>query len=556
MGVVPMLWMVAAVGVGYGWTPDGAGGVEYVIQISPEKFDQAKESGEISSTIAPEVRGSVSRVVVRVGEGRLERITPAELSEPKADGGASSANDPAVAPDDLVAVPIPEIDDSGPAIAIGGARSLAGQIGRNAVESVMKPAPQGGAGPTEDSDQAGGSTFSYPQSVGVGGPPPAAVEEAGTAGDSQQSSPGEALSNRTRQEASGAIDDLRQRAAGWSNEVADRAGNATRDAVRSVLPQDPPSVRGDRAVTATPQGTVDAGASADGRSASGSAMVGAPVGARGDGPSTAPTAERAASPWYTENSPAPERAEAAPESHASNGQPVGGSMRDSTDQPAQQPRAAAGSRGAEGDRPNRSVTGSFGRMPAGFSSSQGTTAQASRGQGQAPSEGDSQTSPRAANASQDSRPAGRSAQPSIQYAQARGGEAQGVEAQEAYQPKTRQPQRQFSSETAAGRAPSADPRTELQTPTARGEKPHEFARRDAETTAPSAEAPDWERESRSAAGPQRGAKTVAAQPVFNGLLLFSFVANVYLAWWLKNLRHEFRELVVAKRVARSGNASA
>lgn len=45
------------------------------------------------------------------------------------------------------------------------------------------------------------------------------------------------------------------------------------------------------------------------------------------------------------------------------------------------------------------------------------------------------------------------------------------------------------------------------------------------------------------------AREVAAQPLFNGLLLISVVANIYLIFWLKNLRIQFRDLVAAKRVA-------
>ncbi len=44
-------------------------------------------------------------------------------------------------------------------------------------------------------------------------------------------------------------------------------------------------------------------------------------------------------------------------------------------------------------------------------------------------------------------------------------------------------------------------------------------------------------------------EVVAPQPLFNGLLLISLVANVYLIFWLKNLRIQFRDLVAAKRMA-------
>ena len=42
-----------------------------------------------------------------------------------------------------------------------------------------------------------------------------------------------------------------------------------------------------------------------------------------------------------------------------------------------------------------------------------------------------------------------------------------------------------------------------------------------------------------------------AQPIFNGLLLISFVANLYLLRWLQNMRSHFRDLVASKRAASS-----
>jgi len=50
-------------------------------------------------------------------------------------------------------------------------------------------------------------------------------------------------------------------------------------------------------------------------------------------------------------------------------------------------------------------------------------------------------------------------------------------------------------------------------------------------------------------------ESVTTQPLFNGLLLISLVANVYLIFWLKNLRLQYHEMVAAKRMA-SSNASA
>ena len=42
MGGVPVLVLIAAMGITYGWQPDGNGGVEYVVQIPPEQLDELK----------------------------------------------------------------------------------------------------------------------------------------------------------------------------------------------------------------------------------------------------------------------------------------------------------------------------------------------------------------------------------------------------------------------------------------------------------------------------------------------------------------------------------
>ena len=51
-------------------------------------------------------------------------------------------------------------------------------------------------------------------------------------------------------------------------------------------------------------------------------------------------------------------------------------------------------------------------------------------------------------------------------------------------------------------------------------------------------------------------QAVSAQPLFNGLLLISLVANVYLIFWLKNLRTQFHDMIAAKRMAASNEVSA
>lgn len=46
---------------------------------------------------------------------------------------------------------------------------------------------------------------------------------------------------------------------------------------------------------------------------------------------------------------------------------------------------------------------------------------------------------------------------------------------------------------------------------------------------------------------------VATQTLFNALLLVSFVANLYLMYWLNVLRLKYQEMVAAKRAAASSN---
>ena len=52
---------------------------------------------------------------------------------------------------------------------------------------------------------------------------------------------------------------------------------------------------------------------------------------------------------------------------------------------------------------------------------------------------------------------------------------------------------------------------------------------------------------------QSGSTTT--QPLFNGILLISLVVNVYLVFWLKNLRLQYQEMVAAKRMANSNASS-
>jgi hypothetical protein len=131
MGGVPLLLkLIAMMGITYGWQPDNNGGVEYIIQVSPDDVRELERLGEISSAIDPLVQGHVSRVVVRVGNAPLPRTTPPNLAQRKSPGNTEFAAS------DLSAVPIPEMDDTVNATPIPGLQPTQA--------AVMKPQSEGG----------------------------------------------------------------------------------------------------------------------------------------------------------------------------------------------------------------------------------------------------------------------------------------------------------------------------------------------------------------------------------------------------------------------------
>ncbi|TWU54434.1 hypothetical protein Poly51_31530 [Rubripirellula tenax] len=135
MGGVPVLMLIASMGMGitYGWQPDESGdGVEYIVQVPPSEIDQLRRIGEISSAIDPRVRGRVSKIVIRVGDGPLPRKTPLGT----------------VAQSDVSPIPIPQM--SNPA-------SGDGVLTSSAQTTLMKPDPQSGS--------TGQSGFSFPNSL-------------------------------------------------------------------------------------------------------------------------------------------------------------------------------------------------------------------------------------------------------------------------------------------------------------------------------------------------------------------------------------------------------
>ncbi|MEM9643679.1 MAG: hypothetical protein AAF989_01700 [Planctomycetota bacterium] len=109
MGGAPVLLLIAAVGIDFGWTPDQKDGVEYIVQISPGKVQEVQRLGEITSTIPAEIQGHLSKVVIRIGQGPLPRETPRYLSRK-----TSSGTEASVGAADRTPVPIPSLSSGTP----------------------------------------------------------------------------------------------------------------------------------------------------------------------------------------------------------------------------------------------------------------------------------------------------------------------------------------------------------------------------------------------------------------------------------------------------------
>ncbi|GAA5508815.1 hypothetical protein [Novipirellula caenicola] len=241
MGGVPVLLLFAAIGVTYGWQPDGGGGVEYIIQVPADQIDRLQESGEVTSVIDPQVQGHVSRVVIRVGNQRLPRETPAAISQLRHEvpvpnsGGTNSAivetqtrrdrNVNAFDANDEQPIPIPQMTADSPVQPIpgfhGAQNKLAGiPAGSTAqAEAMMKP---------DASSPGAGSGFSFPASA----IPQSLQEAAGNTAANVRDGLSDAaqdLGNRTRGELDAAMNRAAQKAEETAAGMADRAANALRN---------------------------------------------------------------------------------------------------------------------------------------------------------------------------------------------------------------------------------------------------------------------------------------------------------------------------------------
>ena len=144
MGPAAICITMALLGVEYGWRPLPEGGLEFIIQLTPQEAAQPGPQGELAlSAIPPNVRG-VRRLRVVVGTGPVPRFGETAV-EPAAPGTEGNVAAPFIPPFD----PLPRsIDYPADRVAPSIAQPPAGQPGPSlaGVQSPpgrLLPAPQG-----------------------------------------------------------------------------------------------------------------------------------------------------------------------------------------------------------------------------------------------------------------------------------------------------------------------------------------------------------------------------------------------------------------------------
>ncbi len=94
MNAVILLAASAVMGVDFGWQPLNSGGVEYIIQMSPQQVDMLAKQRDIASDIPSGL--DVRRFRITVGTDQLPRIDPTPSAPPLNSGvnaGYGSPND-------------------------------------------------------------------------------------------------------------------------------------------------------------------------------------------------------------------------------------------------------------------------------------------------------------------------------------------------------------------------------------------------------------------------------------------------------------------------------
>lgn len=73
MGGAPLLLAMAVVMVDPGWESIGPGQYRYIIQVTPEQFETLKAERKLTSRIPENLRGQITEVEIRFGDGPLPR---------------------------------------------------------------------------------------------------------------------------------------------------------------------------------------------------------------------------------------------------------------------------------------------------------------------------------------------------------------------------------------------------------------------------------------------------------------------------------------------------
>jgi len=221
-----MLLMLASAGITYGWTPDGGNGVKYIIQIPPNQMEQVARAGELTSQIPAEIRGHVTEVVIRIGQGDVPRVTPPHLAMR---GPGSMNTDPnqlhsgtagMIASGDYTPVPIQAMDGPAELRPIGGVASPS--------IAMMQPSPQGGG-------------FSLPNGFNTPASNSPSTARPSTAGPSTMAGPSTNFAQSARETANNignefrsAVDSGRQQVQQNFNATTDRLGDAASGQMQSA----------------------------------------------------------------------------------------------------------------------------------------------------------------------------------------------------------------------------------------------------------------------------------------------------------------------------------
>ena len=609
MGVVHML-VVALVGITYGWHSDDNGGVEYIVQISPTELSEIRRLGEITSLIDPQVAGRVSRIRIQVGSGTLPRETPA-IRNAQSSGRNRKGLETA---SDRMAVPIPEMRELSLAAPIRSPdnHSLTNVADRSAPTkaTVMKPDPDN-AGPIgfqfpSSGNAAGTTTDNFRSETAASpNPNPTRVPNGTLRIPAPNTRPPDPRRQPTLPQFTGAnsatanvggptTDPTSRRDQTWSDFAAPRTGGPTTDNVGTnrtttsnpqlnnpqlnnsqlnnpqltgPLLKDPRA--GDQR-NGFGQNTASTAGGSSNRNANGT--FGQAPGAMtfpARGPTTEPrlTLDRSSQPNSATNqfsrggvTSQQQQTDLDLQNRTMSSREfaAGSAARDSdrrlNNQPfGNQSAARTDARIDSGQSPDRRLTSAeleagawsidrYGRLLDRTGNLIPPVGQNDLARGLGPNQNDRYTN-------RDSRT--RLEQPMIRPTNSnlareirpyQPGNNPGL-GQNAYQ----QPGIRTRSNNTTELARNGVDRTRIPTQTHPRQDPARdpvsLTKREASPGADSATTPIA----------KTARKHIAAQPLFNGLLLMSFVANIYLMFWLKNLRLRFRDLVAAKRLTSTAN---